>query len=279
MSKLYLVPTPIGNLGDITLRALEVLKMVDLIAAEDTRQSLKLLNHFNIKKTLISYHMHNEQGKSEELIERIKKGESIALISDAGTPGISDPGAVMVQKCIEEEVEFEVLPGATAFTTALIYSGLDTSKFLFRGFFPRENRERLELIEDLKSRTETIIVYESPYRILDSLQFIKNSLGNRNIAVCRELTKLHEEITRGTVEQCIDYFKDKSPRGEFVLVISGKTLEEIEKEKSSLWENLTIKEHIVKFINEGLSKKDAIKKVAKERGVAKSEIYKYSTEI
>lgn len=279
MSKLYLVPTPIGNLGDITLRALEVLKMVDLIAAEDTRQSLKLLNHFNIKKTLISYHMHNEQGKSEELIERIKRGESIALISDAGTPGISDPGAVMVQKCIEEEVEFEVLPGATAFTPALIYSGLDTSKFLFRGFFPRENRERLELIEDLKSRTETIIVYESPYRILDSLQFIKNSLGNRNIAVCRELTKLHEEITRGTVEQCIDYFKDKSPRGEFVLVISGKTLEEIEKEKSSLWENLTIKEHIVKFINEGLSKKDAIKKVAKERGVAKSEIYKYSTEI
>lgn len=279
MSKLYLVPTPIGNLGDITLRALEVLKMVDLIAAEDTRQSLKLLNHFNIKKTLISYHMHNEQGKSEELIERIKKGESIALISDAGTPGISDPGAIMVQKCIEEEVEFEVLPGATAFTTALIYSGLDTSKFLFRGFFPRENRERLELIEDLKSRTETIIVYESPYRILDSLQFIKNNLGNRNIAVCRELTKLHEEITRGTVEQCIDYFKDKSPRGEFVLVISGKTLEEIEKEKSFLWENLTIKEHIVKFINEGLSKKDAIKKVAKERGVAKSEIYKYSTEI
>lgn len=279
MSKLYLVPTPIGNLGDITLRALEVLKMVDLIAAEDTRQSLKLLNHFNIKKTLISYHMHNEQGKSEELIERIKNGESIALISDAGTPGISDPGAVMVQKCIEEEVEFEVLPGATAFTTALIYSGLDTSKFLFRGFFPRENRERLELIEDLKSRTETIIVYESPYRILDSLQFIKNNLGNRNIAVCRELTKLHEEITRGTVEQCIDYFTDKSPRGEFVLVISGKTLEEIEKEKSSLWENLTIEQHIVKFINEGLSKKEAIKKVAKERGLAKSEIYKYSTEI
>lgn len=279
MSKLYLVPTPIGNLGDITLRALEVLKMVDLIAAEDTRQSLKLLNHFNIKKTLISYHMHNEQGKSEELIERIKKGENIAIISDAGTPGISDPGAVMVQKCIEEEVEFEVLPGATAFTTALIYSGLDTSKFLFRGFFPRENKERLELIEDLKSRTETIIVYESPYRVLDSLQFIKNNLGNRNIAVCRELTKLHEEITRGTVEQCIDYFTDKSPRGEFVLVISGKTLEEIEKEKSSLWENLTIEQHIVKFINEGLSKKDAIKRVAKERGLPKSEIYKYSTEI
>lgn len=279
MSKLYLVPTPIGNLGDITLRALEVLKMVDLIAAEDTRQSLKLLNHFNIKKSLISYHMHNEQGKSGELIERIKNGENIALISDAGTPGISDPGAVMVQKCIEEEVEFEVLPGATAFTTALIYSGLDTSKFLFRGFFPRENRERLELIEDLKSRTETIIVYESPYRILDSLQFIKNNLGNRNIAVCRELTKLHEEITRGTVEQCIDYFIDKSPRGEFVLVISGKTLEEIEKEKSSLWENLTIEQHIVKFMDEGLSKKDAIKRVAKERGLAKSEIYKYSTEI
>ena len=171
------------------------------------------------------------------------------------------------------------MPGATAFTTALIYSGLDTSKFLFRGFFPRENRERLELIEDLKLRTETIIVYESPYRILDSLQFIKNNLGNRNMAVCRELTKLHEEIIRGTAEQCINYFTDKSPRGEFVLVISGKTLEEIEKEKSSLWEDLTIEQHIVKFVNEGLSKKDAIKRVAKERGVAKSEIYKYSTEI
>lgn len=279
MAKLYLVPTPIGNLGDITLRALEVLKMVDLIAAEDTRQSLKLLNHFNIKKTLVSYHMHNEQGKSEELIERIKNGENIALITDAGTPGISDPGTIMVQKCIEANVEFEVLPGATAFTTALVYSGLDTSKFIFRGFFPRENRERIEFLQELKDRTESIIIYESPYRLLDCLKTLKDNLGNRKIAVCRELTKLHEEIYRESIEGCIAYFENKSPRGEFVLVISGKSEAEIEREKISLWEDITIEEHIIKFVSEGLSKKDAIKKVAKERGIAKSEIYKHSIEI
>lgn len=279
MSKIYLVPTPIGNLGDITLRALEVLKSVDLVAAEDTRQSLKLLNHFEIKKPLISYHKHNEQGKSNELINKARNGQNIAVISDAGTPGISDPGSVVLKKCIEEGIEVEVLPGATAFTTALIYSGLDTSAFMFKGFFPRENKEKREFIEDLKDRKETIIFYESPYRVLDTLEFLRENLGNRNVAVCRELTKLHEEIYRGSVEEAIEYFKNNSPKGEFVLVLEGKTLDEIRNENIAKWEDMTIKEHIIHFIEEGMSKKDAIKQVSKERELPKSEVYKYSIDI
>lgn len=279
MSKVYLVPTPIGNLGDITLRALEVLKSADLIAAEDTRQSLKLLNHFGIKKPLISYHKHNEQGKSGSLIERVKNGESVAIVTDAGTPGISDPGSVIVEKCIEEGIEFEVLPGATAFTTALIYSGLDTTKFMFKGFFPRENKDKKELINDIKDRMETIILYESPYRIVETLSLLRETLGNRKIAICRELTKLHEEIYRGTLEEGMTYFQEKQPKGEFVLVLQGKTLEEINNEKIARWEDMSIEEHILLLINDGINKKDAIKQVSKERGLPKSEVYKYSLNI
>ena len=254
MGKIYLVPTPIGNLGDITLRALEVLKSVDLIAAEDTRQSLKLLNHFNIKKSLISYHKHNEQGKSEELIDRVRNGENIAVISDAGTPGISDPGSIVLKKCIENGIDVEVLPGATAFTTAIIYSGLDTSAFIFRGFLPRENKEKKEFVESLKDRRETIIFYESPYRVIDTLTFLKENFGNRNIAICRELTKLHEEIYRGSLEEAICYFNDNIPKGEFVLVLQGKSLEEIRNENVAKWEDMSIKDHIIYFINQGMSK-------------------------
>lgn len=279
MAKLYLVPTPIGNLKDITLRALEVLKECDVVAAEDTRQSLKLLNHFNIKKSLISYHKYNEQGKSEDIIERVKNGQNIALVTDAGTPGISDPGSVIVSKCIEHGVEFEVLPGATAFTTALVYSGLDTTKFLFKGFLPRENKERKPIISDLKDRTETLIFYEAPHRLLDTLGFLKENLGNRKISACRELTKLHEEIIRGNLDEIINHFVINQPRGEFVLVVEGKTLEEIEQEKKSQWENITIEEHILKLMNDGMNKKEAIKKVAKDRGLPKSEVYKFSTNI
>ena len=279
MSKIYFVPTPIVNLGDITLRAIEVLKSVDLVAAEDTRQSLKLLNHFEIKKPLISYHKHNEQGKSNELINKARNGNNIAVISDAGTPGISDPGSVVLRKCIEEGIEVEVLPGATAFTTALIYSGLDTSAFMFKGFFPRENKEKREFIEDLKDRRETIIFYESPYIVLDTLEFLRDSLGNRNIAVCRELTKLHEEIYRGTIEEAIEYFRSNAPKGEFVLVLEGKTLNEIRNENIAQWENMSIKEHIIYFINEGMSKKEAIKQVSKERELPKSDVYKHSIDI
>lgn len=279
MGKIYLVPTPIGNLGDITLRALEVLKSVDLIAAEDTRQSLKLLNHFNIKKSLISYHKHNEQGKSEELIDRVRNGENIAVISDAGTPGISDPGSIVLKKCIENGIDVEVLPGATAFTTAIIYSGLDTSAFIFRGFLPRENKEKKEFVESLKDRRETIIFYESPYRVIDTLTFLKENFGNRNIAVCRELTKLHEEIYRGSLEEAICYFNDNISKGEFVLVLQGKSLEEIRNENVAKWEDMSIKDHIIYFINQGMSKKDAIKQVSKDRELPKSEVYKHSIEI
>jgi 16S rRNA (cytidine1402-2'-O)-methyltransferase len=279
MAKLYLVPTPIGNLKDITLRAIETLKSVDIIAAEDTRQTLKLLNHYEIKKPLISYHKHNEYGKSDDIIGIINSGKSVALVSDAGTPGISDPGAIIVQKCIEENVEFEVLPGATATTTALVYSGFDTTKFIFRGFLPRENKDRLKVVEDLKDRSETIIFYEAPHRLLNTLDFLKECFGDRRISICRELTKLHEEIVRVNISEAILYFTSKQPKGEFVLVLEGKTKEEIENEKKSEWEDLSIEEHIIKNINAGMGKKDAIKAVAKERKLPKSEVYKYSTSI
>ena len=229
LGKLYLVPTPIGNLKDITLRALEVLKFVDIVAAEDTRQTLKLLNHFEIKKSLMSYHKHNEQEKSEDIIELLKEGRNIAIVTDAGTPGISDPGAVIVKKCINENIDFEVLPGATAITTALVYSGLDTTKFLFRGFIPRENKERKILLNEIKDVKESIILYESPYRVVSTLETLLEYLGNRNIAVCRELTKLHEEIKRGKIDELIDYFKNTAPKGEFVLVIEGKQQEHIDR--------------------------------------------------
>lgn len=279
MGKLYLIPTPIGNLKDITLRALEVLQNADVIAAEDTRLSLKLLNHYEIKKPLISYHKHNEMGKSEDLIERLQKGETIALITDAGTPGISDPGSVIVKKCIENNIKFEVLPGATAITTALVYSGLDTTKFLFRGFLPRENKERKPIAEDLKNSTETLIFYEAPHRLRDTLEFLLKEFGNRNIALCRELTKLHEEVLRMKIEDAIKYYNENDPRGEYVLVLEGKTQEEIEKENMEKWEELTIAQHIIEYINEGSTKKEAIKQVAKERNIPKSEVYKHSIDL
>lgn len=274
--KLYVVPTPIGNLKDITLRALEVLENADVIAAEDTRQTLKLLNHFNIKKQMISYHKFNENIKSDDIINMLKNCKQIALVSDAGTPGISDPGSVIIKRCIEENIEFEVLTGATAVTTALVYSGLDTTKFLFRGFLPRENKDRKPIIEDLKNRQETLIFYESPHRLIKTLEFLRENLGNRRIAICRELTKLHEEILRLTLEEAIDYYSENETRGEYVLVVEGKSIEEVIKEEQEAWEDLSIEDHIKKYIDEGLTKKESIKKVAKDRGVPKSEIYKYS---
>lgn len=277
--KLYLVPTPIGNLKDITLRALETLQEADFIAAEDTRQTLKLLNHFDIKKPLISYHKYNEQIKSDKIIELLAEGKNIALVSDAGTPGISDPGSVIVQRCIEKMIDFEVLPGATAITTALVYSGLDTTKFLFRGFLPRENKERKIITDELLKSQETLIFYEAPHRLLDTLTYLLDTFGNRRIAVCRELTKIYEEIYRGSLKEALEYFIENRPRGEFVLVLEGKKLEEIKEEKREEWINLSIEEHIVKYIKDGLSKKDAIKLVAKERELPKSEVYKFSTNI
>ncbi len=274
--KLYVVPTPIGNLKDITLRALEILQEVDLIAAEDTRQSLKLLNHFNIKKSLVSYHKFNENSKSEDIITKLQEGKNIALVSDAGTPGISDPGSVIIKRCIDENIEFEVLTGATAVTTALVYSGFDTTKFLFRGFFPRENKDKNVIMEELRNRQETLIFYESPHRLLKTLEFLYDSLGERRIAICRELTKLHEEIIRLKLNEAVEYYNNNQPRGEYVLVIEGKSQEEIKIEEESEWKELSIEDHIRKYIDEGIDKKDAIKKVAKDRGISKSDIYKYS---
>ncbi len=279
IGKLYLVPTPIGNLQDITLRALETLKSVDLIAAEDTRQTLKLLNHFEIKKTLISYHKFNEQSKSDKIIDLLMDGKNIALVSDAGTPGISDPGSVIVERCIEHMINFEVLPGATAITTALVYSGLDTTKFLFRGFLPRENKDRRIVTDELLQSQETLIFYEAPHRLIDTLTFLLDIFGDRKIAVCRELTKIYEEIYRGTLRESIQYFVEKRPRGEFVLVLEGKKLEDIKEEKKEAWINLSIEEHILKYMNDGINKKEAIKIVAKERELPKSEVYKSSTNI
>jgi 16S rRNA (cytidine1402-2'-O)-methyltransferase len=277
--KLYIVPTPIGNLKDITLRALEVLKSVDLVAAEDTRMTLKLLNHFDIKKSLISYHKYNETVKSDEIIEKLKEGKNIALVSDAGSPGISDPGSVIIVKCVEMGIDFEVLPGATALITALVYSGLESTSFIFKGFLPRENKDRVPVIEDIKNRTETIIIYEAPHRLVNTLEFLKNNLGNRKVALCRELTKIHEEIIRLNLDAAVDYYKENMPRGEYVLVIEGKSKLELENEKKSAWQDMSIEQHIEKYIKEGLSKKEAIKKVAKDRNMSKSEIYKFSIQL
>lgn len=277
--KLFLVPTPIGNLQDITLRALDVLKNVDLIAAEDTRHSLKLLNHFNIKKPIVSYHKFNENNKSYNLIEKLKQGKNIAVVSDAGTPGISDPGSVIVRRCIDEGIGFEVLTGATAVTTAVVYSGLDTNAFTFIGFLPRENKDKKNILQMLKDRTETLIFYEAPHRLQDTLKALADNFGNRNISICRELTKIHEEILRFTIEEAINYYEDKTVKGEFVLVVSGKSKEEIIREKEKVWENTTITEHIKMYMNEGLTKKEAVKKVSKDRNLIKSEVYKYSIDL
>lgn len=277
--RLYLVPTPIGNLKDITIRALEILKECDIIAAEDTRQTLKLLNHFEIKKPLISYHKFNENSKGNEIIELLSEGKNIALVSDAGTPGISDPGSVIVEKCIEKNIKFDVLPGATAITTALVYSGLDTTKFLFRGFLPRENKEKRMITDELLNSQETLIFYEAPHRLLDTLSYLVDVFGNRKIAVCRELTKLYEEIFRGDLSSALQYFIKNKPRGEFVIVLEGKRIEDIKEEKKQEWINLSIEDHILKYINDGRSKKEAIKLVAKDRELPKSEVYKFSTNI
>lgn len=277
--KLFLVGTPIGNLKDITLRALEVIKESDIVAAEDTRQTIKLLNYFNIKKTMISYHKFNENDKSLDIIDEIESGKKIALVTDAGMPGISDPGSVIVKKCIEKNIEFEVIPGATALITGLVYSGLDSSKFVFRGFLPRGNKERREIIEEIKDYRDSIIFYEAPHRLKSTLSFLLQEIGDRKVAICKELTKLYENILRGNISEILEYYEKNNPRGEYVIVMEGKSDEEIENEKKSTWEDMTVEEHIKNYMEKGFSKKDAIKLTAKDRGVSKSEIYKASLDI
>lgn len=271
--KLYIVGTPIGNLKDITLRALEVLKNCDLVAAEDTRVTMRLLSHFEIKKPLISYHKFNEEGRSENILDKVKEGKIVALVSDAGMPGISDPGAVIIEKAVEEGIDFEVIPGPTAVVTALVNSTLDTTKFAFRGFFPRENKEREEIFNEIKGYRDTIIFYEAPHRIISTLEFLKDRIPTRRMALSRELTKTYEETIRGTVEEVYNKICDNGVRGEIVILIEGKSNDEIEKENRSKWEHMTIAEHIDYYIEKGNSKKEAIKMVAKERGISKREVY------
>ncbi len=277
--KLFLVGTPIGNLKDITLRALETLKNCDIIAAEDTRQTLKLLNRYEIKKKLISYHKFNENAKSEDIIKLIEEGNNIALVTDAGMPGISDPGSVIVKQCIQKDICFEIIPGATALITALVYSGLDTTGFTFKGFLPKENKDKKEVINEIKNLKGTIIFYEAPHRLNKTLQFLFENIGNRKVAICKELTKLHENIKRTTLVEAIEFYSENEPRGEYVIALSGKTDEEIQIESMELWKDISVEDHILMYINRGKAKKEAVKLVAKDRKLSKNEVYKFSLNI
>ena len=267
--KLYLVATPIGNLEDITLRALRILKEVDYIAAEDTRNTLKLLNHFEIKKPLISNHRHNEEDRENSLIEKLKDGKNIAVVSDAGTPGISDPGEVIAKRAIEENIEVIPIPGACAAINALIASGLNTKEFVFFGFLPLNKKLRKEKLEKIKNENKTIIIYEAPHKIKDSLNDLKNIVGNRKIVLARELTKIHEEFIRGNIDEIIE--KSENLKGEMILLIE----ENNEINNENILNNLSLEEHYNVYEKQGLDKKEIIKKIAKDRGVNKNEIYQY----
>ncbi|SHK17192.1 16S rRNA (cytidine(1402)-2'-O)-methyltransferase [Paramaledivibacter caminithermalis] len=274
--KLYVCATPIGNLEDITIRVLNTLKNVDLIAAEDTRHTIKLLNHYKINKPLTSYHEHNRIKKGLQLIEKLKKGYKIALVSDAGMPGISDPGEDIIRLCIENHIEIEVLPGASAVLTALVASGLSTDKFSFEGFLGRNKKKRRERLEKIKADDRTLVFYESPHRLINTLNDMNEILNDRQMVIARELTKKYEEIIRGKISDIINHFKDNPPKGEFVLLIEGSNIDE---SKEISFEDFSIEDHIVLYMNKGLSKKEAIKKVAKERNIPKKEVYRYGIEI
>lgn len=266
--KLYIVATPIGNLEDITLRALRILKEVDLIAAEDTRQTLKLLNHFEIAKPLISYHRHNEEIKSGILIEKLKKGENIALVSDAGTPGICDPGEEIIKKAIEEEIEVIPIPGACAMINALIASGINTKEFTFLGFLPLNKKLRKEKLEEIKKSEKTIIIYEAPHKMKSTLIDLKDILENRKIVLAREITKIHEEFIRKNIDELLSEIDNL--KGEMILIIEG--VPKSENEESEL-NSLTLEEHYKVYEKQGFDKKEIIKKIAKDRNVNKNEIY------
>jgi 16S rRNA (cytidine1402-2'-O)-methyltransferase len=267
---LYIVATPIGNLEDITLRALRILKEVDCIAAEDTRHTLKLLNHYEITKPLISYHRHNEENKSAILYEKLQKGENIALVSDAGTPGICDPGEVMIQKCIEDDINVVPIPGACAMINALICSGLSTEEFLFLGFLPLHKKLRKEKIEMIQKSNQTIILYEAPHKLKTTLQELAPILEKRKMVLAKEITKIHEEFIRGTAEELLTSIEQI--KGEFVLLIEGS--QEKEDEKKDLT-TISLEEHYQYYHKQGIEKKEIIKKIAKDRKVNKNEIYQY----
>lgn len=279
IGKLYLCPTPIGNLDDITFRTLETLKYVDLIAAEDTRHTIRLLNYFEIKKPLTSYHEHNKQEKGKILIDKIIDGENIAIVTDAGMPAISDPGEDLVKLAIEENIEIVALPGPTAFVLALVVSGFSTRRFIYEGFLSSNKKSRREELEIFKSETRTVILYESPHRLKDLLKDIEIVLGDRELSISREITKKYEEVFRGTIKECIEKFTEQDPRGEFIVVLKGVNQKIIDDEKTEQWQDLSIREHILVCIDEGLSKKEAIKKVSKQRKIHKNEVYQEALDL
>ena len=272
--QLYLCATPIGNLEDITLRALDTLKSVDLIAAEDTRHSIKLLNHFGIKTKLTSYHEYNKIDKAIYLVRKMEEGLNVALITDAGTPGISDPGEELVRQCHEAGIMVTSLPGACACITALTISGKPTRRFCFEAFLPTDKKERESVFRQLKTETRTIILYEAPHRLKKTLKELYKELGDRSVTLCRELTKRHEDYKIMNLKDLIQYYEGQEVRGECVLVIEGVSFQELEKEAQDEWKAMSVKEHMDHYLSKGMSKKDAMKKTARDRGVGKREIYR-----
>ena len=270
---LYLCATPIGNLEDMTFRCVRVLKEADLIAAEDTRNSIKLLNHFEIRTPMTSYHEYNKIEKGHKLVEKLLAGENIALITDAGTPGISDPGEELVKMCHEAGITVTAVPGPAACVTALTISGLPTRRFAFEAFLPTDKKELKRVLDEIKVETRTIVMYEAPHRLLKTLKLLLETLGNRRISVCRELTKRHETVFATTIEEAISYYEAQEPKGECVLVIEGKNPEDIRKEEKAKWEELSIEEHMELHLSKGMDKKEAMKQVAKDRGIGKREVY------
>ena len=271
--KLYLCATPIGNLEDMTFRVIRTLKEVDLIAAEDTRNSIKLLNHFEIKTPMTSYHEYNKIEKGQRLVEKLQNGTNIALITDAGTPGFSDPGEELVKMCYEAGIEVTSLPGPAACITALTLSGLPTRRFAFEAFLPSDKKERQAVLKELENETRTVILYEAPHRLLRTLQELLECLGNRRVTVCRELTKKHETAFLTTLEESVAYYEENEPKGECVLVLEGRSREELRQEEVAKWEEMSIEEHMDYYLKQGVQKKDAMKMVAKDRGVSKRDIY------
>ena len=271
--KLFLCATPIGNLEDITYRVLRTLQEADLIAAEDTRHSIKLLNHFQIKTPMTSYHEYNKIEKGRKLTDLLLEGKNIALITDAGTPGISDPGEELVKMCHEAGVTVTAVPGAAACVTALTISGLPTRRFVFEAFLPSDKKERRDVLEELKDETRTIVLYEAPHRLVKTLEELRETLGDRQVSVCRELTKKHETVYRSTLGEACTYYQSHEPRGECVLVIQAKSREELRRQSQRKWEEMSLEEHMAYYTDQGVDRKEAMKKVAKDRGVSKREVY------
>lgn len=276
---LYLVATPIGNLEDMTYRAVRILSEVDIIAAEDTRNSIKLLNHFDIKTSMTSYHEHNKYEKATELVGRLLEGKNIAVITDAGTPGISDPGEELVKQCYEAGVSVVPVPGACAAVNAVIASGLSTRRFSFEAFLPADKKEKKYILEELNRETRTMIIYEAPHRLVKTLKELLEALGNRRATICRELTKKHETFFLTTIEDAIAHYEATEPKGECIIVVEGLSREAILEEARGQWDSMTIAEHLKHYINQGIDKKDAVKMVAKDRGLPKREVYDVAKEL